>query len=133
MELRADMNGRKSYSYPKGYILDTIHDIVELQHGRLKMSDAVHGRILYRIEMYGNEWILLYTVTENGKSNCYVTIEVCGECGEKDWELRREFALLDSMLCGGSDFEITEAPEENNDNTGLARAANDHTHTYHNF
>lgn len=102
------MRGNKKYSHPKRYVLDTIHDIVELQNGQLMISDAVHGRILYRVSMYGRKWELLYTVVSLDKAKCSVTIEIDGERRDKEMEIRREFALLDVMLDGGPQVEITE-------------------------
>lgn len=102
------MRGKKKYSHPKRYVLDTIHDIVELQSGELIISDAIHGRILYRVSMYGRKWELLYTVVSLDKAKCSVTIEIDGERRDKEKEIRREFALLDVMLDGGPKVEITE-------------------------
>lgn len=102
------MRGKKKYSHPKRYVLDTIHDIVELQNGELIISDAVHGRILYRVSMYGRKWELLYTIVSLDKAMCSVTIEIDGERRDKEKEIRREFALLDVMLDGGSQVEIAE-------------------------
>jgi len=115
--------GKKSYSHPKGYILDVVHDIVELQNGRLMISDAVHGRVLYRVAMYGFEWELLYTIIESEAKTCRVTIEVNGDRRDKVKEVRREFALLDSMLGGGMDVEISEEQAAGGGYDGLARAA----------
>ena len=118
-----DIKGQKTYSHPKRYLLNVVHDIVELQNGRLMISDAVYGRILYRVTMYGYEWELLYTIKEIEAKVCCVTIEVNGERRDKAKEVRREFALLDSMLGGGSDVEITEVQTAECDNDGLARPA----------
>ena len=113
--------GQKAYGHPKGYVLNVVHDIVELQNGRLMISDAIHGRILYRVTMYGYEWELLYTIRESGANTCLVTIELSGERRDKAKEIRREFALLDSMLDGGSDVEVTDEPTAGCDNDGFAK------------
>ena len=101
------MEGNKTYSQPKGFVLDTIYDIIELQNGKLILSDAIHGRIHYHISMYGNTWELMYTVTGTGKNKSNVTISVCGERQDKEKELRRQFALLDSLLEGGASVKLT--------------------------
>ena len=96
-----DMEGNKTYSLPKGFVMETIYDIIELQNGKLILSDAIHGRIHYHISMYGNTWELMYTVVGMAKNKSNVTISVCGERHDKEKELRRQFALLDSFLTQG--------------------------------
>ena len=101
------MEGNKTYSLPKGFVLDTIYDIIELQNGKLILSDAIHGRIHYHISMYGNTWELMYTVVGMDKNKSNVTISVCGERQDKEKELRRQFALLDSFLEGVASIKLT--------------------------
>lgn len=108
------MRGKKKYSHPKRYVLDTIHDIVELQNGKLMISDAIHGRIFYRVSMYGRKWELLYTVVSLDRAKCSVTIEIAGERRDREKEIRREFALLDVMLDGGSQVEIAQEAGHSN-------------------
>ena len=92
------MEGNKCYTDSKEEILNTIYDIVELQNGQLLISDVIHGRILCKLSMYGNTWEFMYTVsaTNGGKHN--VNISVSGDHINKERELRRAFALLDSLL-----------------------------------
>jgi hypothetical protein len=107
------MKGKKNYAYPKRYLLDTIHDIVELQNGKLLISDAIYGRVFYRLSMYGYTWELLYNIVSLNKTKCCVTIEISGERRDKKKEIRREFALLDVMLGGDTQVEIVEEAEHN--------------------
>jgi len=102
-----EMEGNKTYSLPKGFILDTIYDIIELQNGKLILSDAIHGRVHYHISMYGNTWELMYTVAVMGKNRSNVTLSVCGDRQDKEKELRRQFALLDSLLDGGANVRVS--------------------------
>ena len=102
-----EMEGNKTYSLPKGIILDTIYDIIELQNGKLILSDAIHGRIHYHISMYGNTWELMYTVSSMGKNRSNVTLSVCGERRDLKREVLRQFALLDSLLEGGASVKLT--------------------------
>ena len=106
------MEGKKTYYKPKAIILETIHDIIELQNGSMVISDAIRGKVLYRIAMYGHEWQILYTVTAIKKEESQVTIRLTGERRDKVKEIRRQFALLDSMLNGGDQVEITQIDEE---------------------
>ena len=100
------MEGKKTYLKTKRYILDTIFDIIELQNGALVLSDARLGRVHYEVSMYGYVWELLYIVTEIEASACIVTLRMIGERKDKAREIRREFALLDSMLEGGAIVQI---------------------------
>lgn len=102
------MEGIKSYQKPKGYVLDTIYDIIELQNGRLILSDAKLGRVQYRVAMYGYFWELLYTVAETGRNRCDVTLRIIGDRHDKAREIRREFALLESMLGEGVKVKISD-------------------------
>jgi len=104
-----EMEGNKTYSQPKGFILDTIYDIIELQNGKLILSDAIHGRVHYHVSMYGYTWELMYTVAGMGKNRSNVTLSVCGERQDLKKEVRRHFALLDSLLEGGASVKLIGA------------------------
>ena len=60
------VEGKKVFSNDKRYIKNTIYDIIELQNGDLILSDVPHGRVYYRLTMYGYEWEIIYTITEIG-------------------------------------------------------------------
>ena len=94
------MEDKKEYLKPMGTALQVINDLVELQNGKLTFSDTPHGKIFFSIEMYGNKWELQFTAEETGENHCSVkiAIEQAAQGGEE--MLRREFALLDSMLAG---------------------------------
>ena len=98
------MDGIKTYNKSKSEILNTIYDIIELQNGKMMFGDSIYGKILYQLSMYGYVWQLLYSITELGSARCEVRLTITGERHDKEKELRREFALLDSMLDGGSDI-----------------------------
>jgi len=100
------MEAGKTYGKPKDYILNTIYDIIELQNGEIILTDVIHGRVHYHLTMYGYVWELLYTVTSLGEHECDVTLKVLGERRDKEKELRRGFALLDSMIEGGPEVTI---------------------------
>ncbi|MCL2498530.1 MAG: hypothetical protein FWF06_07960 [Symbiobacteriaceae bacterium] len=100
------MEGTKSYPYPKSVVIDTIYDIVELQKGGLCISDATHGKVHYHVSMYGYCWELLYTIIPTGANQCLVTLAVYGDRKDKEKEIRREFALLDSLLEGGAPVKL---------------------------
>ena len=100
------MEGSKTYNNTKGEILNTIYDIIELQNGKMQISDSIRGRVFYQLTMYGYEWQLLYKITELGQKRCEVSLSVTGERKDKERELRSEFALLDSMLEGGAGVAV---------------------------
>ena len=102
------MEGKKVYYQPMGMVLDAINDIVELQNGKLTYSDTPHGKIHFIIRMYAFKWELQFTVTDIGKNQSSVIIEIGGEKRGKEDLIKREFALLDSMLMSGSQIEITK-------------------------
>ena len=106
------MEGKKTYFKSKSMILETIHDIIELQNGSMLISDSIRGKVLYRIEMYGHEWQILYTITTTKSEECQVTISISGERRDKAKEINRQFALLDSLLNGVDQVEITLSEEE---------------------
>ena len=96
------MEGKKTYPRVKEYILNTIYDVIELQNGHIIMIDTRHGRVHYEVSMYGYVWELLYMVTDKETDLSEVSLRVIGERKDKEKEIRREFALLDSMLEGGA-------------------------------
>ena len=100
------MEGRKTYAHDKGYILNTIYDIIELQKGDLILSDARHGKVYYKLGMYGYAWELIYTITERDRFSSDVSLRIIGDRQDKAREIRRELALLDSMLSGGAEVQL---------------------------
>ena len=100
------MVGKKTYQNAKGDIFNTIYDIIELQKGELILSDTRLGRLQYQLSMYDYVWEMLYTITETSGNKSDVTLRITGDRQDKQKEIRREFALLESMLRGGADVKI---------------------------
>jgi len=118
------MTGKKVFTEPRGRIMNVIYDIIELQNARLLISDAVHGKILYRVMQYDYEWELFYTITESSTSKCTLTLELIGDRPDKEKEILRQLALLVSLLGGGPDgVEIAEVKKPERNGNGHARAA----------
>jgi len=106
------MECARTYQRSKEFILNTIYDVIELQKGRLILSDTARGIVYYKLSMYGHEWELMYTITEirgeakqsapvkpgSRKEQCQVAIRIIGEKRENEKEMRRALALLESML-----------------------------------
>jgi hypothetical protein len=106
------MEGSKIYLQPMGMVLSAISDIAELQKGKLTFSDTPNGRIHFVVGMYASKWEYRFTVTDIGNNRSRVCIEIERDVRERERKIRREFALLDSMLLVGASLEITETPEE---------------------
>jgi len=101
------MEGKKTYLKSKRTILNTIYDIIELQNGDIILSDVNLGRVHYEVTMYGYQWEFLFIITEKSVEKCDVSLRVLGERKDKAKEIRREFALLESMLEGGVEVQLS--------------------------
>ena len=93
------MEGERLYSQPVKKIFAAILDMIELQNGKETFSDSPHGRVHFRISMYGYKWEMKFTVTqvENGS---LVHLEIGGEQDDRERIRDQEFALLDSLIIG---------------------------------
>ena len=96
------MEGKKSYIHKKGEIFSTLYDIIGLQKGELILSDTRQGKLYFSLTTYDCVWELMYSITETGADRCEVSICVGGNRQDIKKEIKREFALLDAMLDGGS-------------------------------
>jgi hypothetical protein len=81
-------------------MFSAIHDLVELQKGDVTFADVSCGMIHFRVEMYGFVWEYRFTVEDAGGNRSRVSMEIAGEATKKDDRIRRQFALLDSMIPG---------------------------------
>jgi len=102
------MEGAKIYLQPKATVLNAVSDLAELQKGTLTFSDNERGIIHFAIEMYAFRWELGFTVTDIGKNRSRVAIGAYGEKRARENLIRREFALLDSILLIGAEIEFTQ-------------------------
>jgi len=93
------LKNEKDYAQPFNVVFATILDMIELQNGKETFSDSPHGRVHFRISMYGFKWEMKFSVTNTG-SGSHVHLEIDGEQSDRDRILEQEFALLDSMLLG---------------------------------
>jgi len=59
--------------------------------------------------MYGYVWELLYAIKDMGIGKCDVSLRVIGERKDKVKEIRREFALLETILNGGVNVTIVDS------------------------
>jgi len=103
------MEGIKTFTRSKGDIINAIFDIIELQNGELILSDSRHGKVHFQLTMYGYVWELLYAIKDIGIDKCDVSLRVIGERKDKIKEIRREFALLETILNGGVNVKIVDS------------------------
>ena len=103
------MEGIKTFDRSKEEIINAIFDIIELQNGELIFSDSRRGRVHFQVTMYGYVWELLYAINDMGIGKCDVSLRVIGERQDKIREIRREFALLETMLNGGVNVKIVDS------------------------
>jgi len=102
------MEGTKTFTRSKGNIINAIFDIIELQNGELILSDTRRGKVHFQLTMYGYVWQLLYSISEIGNNKCEVSSSVIGERQDTKREIRRQLALLDTMLEGGADVKFSD-------------------------
>lgn len=78
-------------------VMGTINDMIELQKGKLVVSDTPHGKISYQTKLYGVSYIFDLIVThDNG--GCRVRIETQGGFGDPEKRVKQLFLLMESML-----------------------------------
>ena len=100
------------YLQPKDMVFDTMLDLMELQRGEEILSDPIRGELHFRIVMYGQTWGIRFSVVMIDMTRCAVKIEIeetdesIDDSNEKSSEdmVRREYALLDSMLISGKPY-----------------------------
>jgi hypothetical protein len=102
------VEGKKIYLQPKGTVLNTICDIVELTRGRSFGSDSANGITSAHMKMYGYKWDVHFLVEDIGKNRSCVTVGIEGERRDKRKEIRSVFALLDSMLLIDAEIEFAD-------------------------
>lgn len=99
------------YLQPKEMVYNALLDLMELQKGKEIASNSSLGELHFKIEMYGFKWALRFAVLGMDYNRCGVTLnleedEFGGDEDEELWYLedmvRREYALLDSMLLIGT-------------------------------
>ena len=103
------MTGRKIYLQPKGMLLQAICDLAELQKGKYTFSDSPNGIIHFLVRMYHNKWEFKFAVKDLGSNRSGVELALEGRENHAEGIIRREFALLDSMLAVGAEIEMEEA------------------------
>jgi len=104
--------GKKVYLQPKGTVLETVHDIVELLKGKQTVGDTDNGKLTTHLSMYGYKWEVRFTVEDIGRNRSSITVEIVGERSDKKKEVRSVFALLDSMLLVGEEIVFVETAQQ---------------------
>jgi len=93
---------------PLNFVFAAIHDIKELQNGKGTFADIPNGKMNFIVKMYWREWEYQFTLTDIGKNRCEVGIEIGGDISDKEEQILRMFALLDSMLVVNTKIELAK-------------------------
>ena len=107
----------KVYLQPVEMVYSALLDLMELQKGKEILNDPLSGKLHFKITMYGFVMELRFTLLEMDWNRCGVTLEIPVDDSHGNDEgddlrylqdtIRREFALLDSMLLIGTPFEVS--------------------------
>ena len=102
------MTGSKIYLQPRGTILNAVSDLAELQKGKFTFSDTPNGKIHFLVKLYHNRWEFRFCVKDIGKNRSCVELEMDGDGRKTECMMHREYALLDSLLIGYAQIEMSE-------------------------
>ena len=109
------MERKKVYLQPMQMVFDAILEMMELQKGNEIKNDPSYGKIDFKISLYGVIWEFRFTALELDGNRCSVSLKIVetGNAVEDadgderclDNMIRREYALLDSLLLIGTPLE----------------------------
>ena len=107
---------KKIYILPCWILNRGIRDVMETQNSR-QLSDGENTVIQFTVRMYELLWTLQFTAVMMDRNSCEVALKVIKAEPAEELEdelealsgyvLRREFALLDTMLIIGTPCEVT--------------------------
>jgi hypothetical protein len=103
---KSQLEGNKIYQHSRGQIIQVINDMAELQKARFCFCNTPKGKINFLVRMYHNKWEHRFTVKETGLNQSSVKIEINQENRGSEDQIKREFALLDSMLNDDEQIEL---------------------------
>ncbi|MDR0818250.1 MAG: hypothetical protein LBN43_01595 [Oscillospiraceae bacterium] len=95
-------NNERSYNLTKNELLNAIQDMVELQNGKIKLSDTQNGKLSFTVKMYGKKWEIRFQVTESENNQCNVQLDIDGDTGSREQRIDNQFALLESLMIRSS-------------------------------
>ena len=101
-------DGKRVYLQPIGTIISAIHDLIEIQKGKVTYADTVKGEVHFTVRMYAFKWDLRFTINDIGQNRCQVQLVIGGEQYSHEKVILQEFALLDSILIGLAQIELSE-------------------------
>jgi len=87
-------------------VFEAITDLAGMQGARITLSDSSRGKISFYADLYGAEREYCFSITNIEKKRCNVRLEVIDPEIDKPGKkvmIRRQFALLDSMLVINAD------------------------------
>ena len=98
--------GAKMYLIPEGMVFEAITDLAGIQGAKVTLSDSSLGKISFFADLYGVMREYCFSITNIGKKRCNVCLTVVDPEIDKQGKkvmIRRQFALLDSMLVINAD------------------------------
>ena len=101
------MVGKKVYLQPRGTVIDGICDLIEIQNGKVTLSDTPNGIVHFRVAMYGSKLELKFTVADIGRNRSFVRLEIVSDRSHERF-IQREFTLLDTFLVTGAEIEMAK-------------------------
>ena len=93
--------GAKIYLQPEGMVFETIADLAEMQGAKMTLSKINKGKISFIVNLYGAKREYRFSITNIERKRCHVRLEIDDlelDKPGKEIMIRRQFALLDSML-----------------------------------
>ena len=109
------MEGKRFYLQPEGMIFDAALGVMELQKGKERANDPLHGELYFDVVLFGIFWKLGFKVRRIDNDRSCVIFSIKDSVKKDDDDCRdvlesmitNEFALLDSVLLAGTPRTIT--------------------------
>jgi len=98
--------GEKIYLLPEDMVFEAIADLARMQGAEINLSDSSQGKISFFADLYGAMREYCFSITNIDKKRCNVRLTVVDPEIDKPGKkvmIRRQFALLDSMLVINAD------------------------------
>jgi hypothetical protein len=99
--------GKKVYLQPRGTVINGICDLIEIQNGKITLSDTPNGIVHFQVIMYGSKWELKFIVADIGQNRSFVRLEIESERSHEKF-MHREFTLLDTFFFSFAEIEMAK-------------------------
>ena len=109
--MKSNPIGAKIYLQPEEMVFRTINDLAEMQGAKTTLSDSNRGKISFTADLYGAKREYRFSVTNIERKRCNVRLEIGDSELDKPGKeimIKRQFALLDSILAINADIMFEE-------------------------